>query len=188
MSGPESPEKGQVEARTAAAAEFPAAAEAGLDLGLADRQLDLLGAVAETSNAARRGAGRPAGSANRRNAETFDHLEALGFKAPERRLMEVVSADVRQLARQLGAEPIEVLKLQIKAAADLMPYKLAKRPQAIDVTKRTLGMFLAGRLTPEQEASIERNQWLSVDEAVRENENASHAEGNCEPDQGDSTT
>lgn len=171
MDDPKQPDQGQLEARTPLAQEFPHLAIAAAGDA---QQIDLLGQVAETSNAGRRARGRPEGAVNRRNDETFDYLEARGFKAPEILLMEVISADVVQLARKLGADPIEVMKLQIKAAADLMPYKLARKPQAMEITSKKLHMFVTGSLTPEQEKQIEQNQWLTIDEAVRQDGNAPH--------------
>lgn len=156
----------------------------GFDLAGPLQQLDLLGTAAETSNAERRARGRPEGAANKRNAETFDYLEALGFKAPERLLMEVVSADVVQLARKLGADPVEVLKLQIKAAADLMPYKLARKPMAVEVNRKSLHVFMSGTLTDEQKSQIEQNQWVTLDDVVRQPDNPSHDEAIVESDQG----
>jgi hypothetical protein len=181
--------EGQLEGHTPPALEIPAAA-----VPLASvEQLDLLGEAAETSNARRRGAGRPEGSGNKRNAETFDYLEALGFKGPERLLMEVVSADPRQLAAQLAGtddprhvpfdRALEVLKLQIKAAADLMPYKLARKPQAIEVSRKELHLFVAGTLSEAQQSLIQQNQWVSVEDAVREKDNASHDAAIIEADQ-----
>lgn len=118
------------------ALDVPPAAE--LDLGM--RELaeggDRLGELAEISNARRRG--RPAGSANRRNSDVFDYLEARGFKNPILRLMEIVSADWTD---------IEGMKLQIRAAEALLPYMLAKKPQTLQIDKNTLHVFLAGPLS-----------------------------------------
>jgi hypothetical protein len=111
--------------------------------GLTDEpadDLDMLGRVAETVNAKRRARGRPSGSANKRNSEVFDYLEARGFKAPEVRLMEIVTADARDLAAAISGphakaeamdfdKVLEVMRLQIKAAETLMPYKYAKRQE-----------------------------------------------------------
>ena len=179
MADGQSPDQGQVEARTAPPPEFSAPTIDGL-------QMDLLGQIAETSNARRRGAGRPEGAVNKRNDATFDYLEARGFKAPEVLLMEVISADVVALSRRLMAEPIEVLKLQIKAAADLMPYKLARKPQSVEVTRRELHMFVAGKLTPELEAQIEQNQWVTVSDGVRQDDKSPHETVNIEQLQNDS--
>jgi hypothetical protein len=151
MSAAIRPGEGQVEARTAAAQEFqpeiadilrslqPQEALPGL-LDPAGDALDVVGRVAESVNAQRRGRGRPAGSANRRNDEMFDYLEARGFKMPEVRLMELISADPRALAAAMSgtaAKPenmpfdkiMEVLRLQVKAAEVMMPYKFAKKQE-----------------------------------------------------------
>lgn len=185
MTAAKAANQGQVEARTPLAqnstADPPVMAWAG-------DQLDMLGQIAETSNAGRRARGRPEGATNKRNDETFDYLEALGFKAPERLLMEIVSADTVALSRELMTVPLEVLKLQLKAAADLMPYKLARKPQAMEITKRQLHMFVTGSLTPEQEKLIEQNQWLTIDDAVRQADNAPHDEAIIQHLQSDSTT
>jgi len=167
--------QGQAEARTRLALEFPA-----LDIAATGvQQFDLLGDQAEQSNGIRRGRGRPEGAVNKRNDEMFDYLEARGFKAPEVLLMEVISADVKALARKLGAEPIEVLKLQIKAAADLMPYKLARKPQAMEIVSKKLHMFVTGQLTPEIASLIEQNQWVSVDDGVRQDDKSPHETENA---------
>ncbi len=157
-------------------------------------QFDLLAGAAETSNAQRRARGRPAGAGNLRNEQTFDYLEALGFKAPERRLMEVISADPRQLAAALAGHnrvedvpfdrALDVLKLQLKAAGDLLPYKLAKKPQSIEVKKGVLHVFVAGNMMPEGLSTSEQNQWLSVVDSVREKDNPSHDVEQSQQDQG----
>lgn len=149
------------------------------------QQLDLLGGAAERENQRRR-AGRPEGSANRRNAETFDHLEALGFKAPERLLIEVISADTVDLAKRLKAEPLEVLKLQVRAASDLMPYKLARKPLEHKIERTDRHLFLAGQLTVEQTQQIEEIQWLSHVPDVRQNAECVTRQEETEADQGDS--
>ena len=190
------PDEGRREARTPPAQDFPAAiapiAATSSPPGL---QLDLLGEVAETSNAVRRGVGRPEGSGNKRNAETFDYLEARGFKAPEVVLMEIASADTRLLAARLAGlddpkhvpfdRALEVLKLQLKAAADLMPYKLARKPQQHEIRKASLHLFMAGNLSPEQLQQIEQNQMLSVDALVGQTDNMSHGKPKDEADQQD---
>lgn len=120
---------------------------------------DLLGRVAETVNEKRRARGRPLNSPNRRNDETFDYLAARGFKMPEVRLMEIVTADPRELAAALagsGTKPenvsfdraMEVLRLQAKCAEVLMPYKFAKK-QELKVEHRggQVHVMMAGPLT-----------------------------------------
>jgi hypothetical protein len=126
--------------------------------GLVDDQpddLDVLGKVAETLNAKRRARGRPEGSANRRNAEMFDYLEARGFKAPEVRMMEIVSADTVELARALHTDPFEVLKLQAKVAGDLLPFKFAKRQELqVNHGGEIAHVMMAGRLVAPGEGQV----------------------------------
>jgi hypothetical protein len=124
------------------------------------QQLDFLGGVAELQNARRRG--RPAGAVNRRNDAQFDYYEALGFKAPERFLLELVSADTKDLAKRLGADPLKLLAEQRKAAADLLPYKLARKPQEHEIRKAELHLFVAGDMSPEALKKVEENQWFDV--------------------------
>ena len=146
-------------------------------------QFDLLAERAEKANAERRGRGRPAGSANKRNDEVFDTLDRMGYKNPVVRLMEIVSADVRHL----GCDVQDALKLQIRAAEVLLPYMLAKKPQEVQVSSQKLHLFLAGSLSPDQVAHIEQNQLVSLPDDVGENGNPSHDAEINERDQGDST-
>lgn len=154
--------------------------------------LDAVAKAAETLNAKRRARGRPEGSANRRNAEVFDYLEARGFKAPEVRLMELVSADPLELAKALAggvtmdfAAVLEIVKLQVKAAAELMPYKYAKRHELkVDKVETKRHLFIAGRLTdgvPQQMGGFRLDGGLSNDineGAVRDKIKVSHENRN----------
>lgn len=128
--------------------------------------LDVLGRVAETLNAKRRARGRPEGSANRRNAEMFDYLEARGFKAPELRMMEIISADARELAAALAGPDVkaenvsfdrafEILKLQAKVAGDLLPFKFAKRQELqVNHGGEVAHVMMAGRLVAPGEGPV----------------------------------
>jgi len=164
-----------------------AAAMADLAEKPADQQLglfidndDALARAAEQSNAIRRGAGRPEGSSNRRNSDLFDLAEARGYKHPFWRLMEIVSADPRELAAALaGYEHVEqvsfgeaarVLNIQRDAAKDLLPFDLAKKPQSIEVKGQSLHVFVAGKLSDIKAGTagfsltgeiVEENQWAS---------------------------
>lgn len=148
----------------------------------ADAGADLVARAAETANSKRRARGRPKGAANLRNAALFDWLEALGHKNPVKRLVEIISADPRELARALAGpnagEPsyeraLDVLREQRQAAAALLPYVLAKKPQAIEVTSKELHLFLAGSLGGNADIAdrfdvlhqIEENQGVSGDGA-----------------------
>ena len=110
---------------------------------------DMLSVAAELVARERRGRGRPAGSPHRRNGEMFRYLESLGHRHPAVTLSMIQNADTRTLARLLGtvavnddgvvqldgdgrpvivpADPLDVLKVQAKAAADLLPFDLAKK-------------------------------------------------------------
>ena len=143
---------------------------------------DVLGKVAETLNAKRRARGRPEGSANKRNAEIFDYLEARGFKAPELRMMEIISADTRQLAAALSGPDVkpdnvsfervmEVLKLQAKVASDLLPFKIAKRQELqVNHNGAVAHVMMAGRLVAPGEGLVK--EWSLTGEATEiSNEN-----------------
>lgn len=147
------PEKGMSEAHTH---RDPGGEAAGEDLGKPDPvadavaaiageldaaggdQLDLLPAdtvpvggmeeIAKTGHDQRRARGRPRGASNRRNSEVFDYLEALGHRDPAQTLSLIQSMDTRDLAAYLACKPKEALAIQRQAAADLMPYKYAKKP------------------------------------------------------------
>ena len=112
--------------------------QASLFLSAGDR----LESSAETMNAKRKGAGRPLNSSNRRNSELFDLAMARGFKHPFIRLMEIVSADPSEIC----GDRDKAVSLQIRAAEALLPYDLAKKPQAIEIKKSELHVFMAGPL------------------------------------------
>jgi hypothetical protein len=176
MTAVDQAQKGQLEAGTQRAgnssAEVVTAEKALQDLlgviapqstlpGLLDERaddLDLLGRAAEKVNAQRRERGRPNGSHNRRNDEMFDYLEARGFKMPEIRMMEIISADPLQLAYALqghtygpiavGPEMLlEIIRMQLKAAEAMLPYKFAKKQELkIEHNRRELHVMVAGTL------------------------------------------
>jgi hypothetical protein len=133
-------------------------------------EFDVLGKLAENINAKRRGAGRPSGSANKRNDEMFDYLEARGFKAPELRKMELISADPFELARTLlmasaygppglpsPALILRIIEMQDKSANDMLPYKFAKKHEVKGEIKHLVAhVMMAGRLTdPSQGQAVE---------------------------------
>lgn len=184
MSGPDRLHEGQVEGRTAVPGEFQPGVDRGaqaVDPGIAQVEqllgslapqaalpglvdtdpdtVDLIGRVAEHVNGQRRARGRPAGSANRRNDEMFDYLEARGFKGPELRMMEIISADPRELAAALAGpeakaanvpfdRAMEVLRLQAKCAEAMLPYKFAKKQELkVEHSGGQVHVMMAGPLT-----------------------------------------
>lgn len=151
-SSDKSAEKGLLEAHSPAASDEIAASlqrlaadleeTAGEQLDLIDGSPDLgdFDSLAKAANlvaAKRRGPGRPAGSPNRRNTQVFDYLEQMGHRDPAVTLSMIQTADTKNLARELGLDSPKgraaVFAIQMRAAADLMPYKYAKRPQQIEL-------------------------------------------------------
>lgn len=148
-----------------------AADPAGDQPGLFIDPTDSLAQKAEKANAARRGAGRPQGSTNRRNSDLFDLAEARGYKHPFIRLMEIVSADPKDLLGSTPKARATALQLQIRAAEALLPYDMAKKPQQIEVKGQSLHVFVAGKLSDVQAGGsdgysltgeIEENQTVSI--------------------------
>jgi hypothetical protein len=115
--------------------------------GLFFDPLDSLAQKADKANAARKGAGRPPGSANRRNSDLFDLAMARGYKHPFIRLMEIVSADPNSMLGSTPKQKATALTLQIRAAEALLPYDMAKKPQQIEVKGTKLHVFVAGKLS-----------------------------------------
>lgn len=115
--------------------------------GLFFDPLDSLAQKADKANAARKGAGRPPGSANRRNTDLFDLAMARGYKHPFIRLMEIVSADPTSMLGSTPKQKATALTLQIRAAEALLPYDMAKKPQQIEVRGQSMHVFVAGKLS-----------------------------------------
>jgi hypothetical protein len=157
--------------------------------GLFFDPVDSLAQKADKANAARKGAGRPPGSANRRNSDLFDLAMARGYKHPFIRLMEIVSADpddllstvpehwpasdklITKVIEAMLNTRLEALKLQIRAAEALLPYDMAKKPQQIEVKGKSLHVFVAGKLSDIKAGGVagfsltgdsEENQGVSV--------------------------
>lgn len=106
----------------------------------------LLAKSAETSLRERRGRGRPKGSPNKRNADVFEYLEALGHRNPAVTLSLIQSMEPDDLARALVCDRLEAARLIVSAANSLMPYGFAKRPTAVEVSAKHLHVFMAGDL------------------------------------------
>lgn len=115
---------------------------------------DLLAVAAELAAKPRRARGRPAGAANRKNADMIAYLQALGHRDPWVTLSLIQTADTAQLATMLGspmivdgvarldregnvvmvpAERDKVLAMQMRAAEAIMPYHHGKKPQQLEL-------------------------------------------------------
>lgn len=113
------------------------AGEAGAPEAEAE-QLDLLGLPAKgggTSAVASRGAGRPAGSMNRRTEQWADYL-AKRYGHPLEVLAQIAVAETDALARSLGCKPLEALQEKRHAATALLPYVASRQPIAVNLTGR----------------------------------------------------
>lgn len=146
--------------------------------------LDVFAKAAEHVLTERRARGRPAGAANLRNTKVFDYLEQLGHRCPAVTLSTIQSADTLELAQLLGApmtdakgrpfldgkgnviimpaDPVKVAEMQRKAAADLLPYKFAKRPQALEVKTGKRPVLVVGEMNV---AMVAGTVALSVNDA-----------------------
>ncbi|OBQ59583.1 hypothetical protein EFV37_22105 [Mesorhizobium loti] len=119
-------------------AELPGADPLDLLAGLPDGEgEDVLALAAEIVAAPARARGRPMGAANRKNGDLIRYLQARGHRDPMVTLSMIQSADFGALCKMVGAagakQKIAVLGIIRGAAADLMPYHHAKKPQQIEL-------------------------------------------------------
>lgn len=129
------------DAVAAIAGELDAAAGDQLDLLPADQEpVGALEEIAKKGHDQRRGRGKPKGSTNKRNTQVFDYLDTMGHRDPATTLSFIQSVDTRDLATYLGCKPKEALAIQRQAAADLMPYKYAKKPVELNVGEGVKGL------------------------------------------------
>lgn len=116
--------------------------QAAADVADFERGLELFDGQA-VAPPAKRGAGRPAGSPNRATSKVREYLLARGYRDPMELQAAIVAADPKELAKALcGPDErdkvtfgmvLDVVKLQQKAAADLMPYFHQAQPKALEV-------------------------------------------------------
>lgn len=168
--------------------------------------LDVLGGAAELVASERRARGRPKGSANKRNDDMMRYLQRLGHRDPAVTLSMIQTADTKQLADALGTplilpnglpvldqhgravfvgcDPIDVLKVQEKAASRLMEYFYAKKPQQLELPPGDARpVMVIGEMNVQQVTNVammsageapEQYQSLSGVEAVRDRKASSH--------------
>lgn len=72
--------------------------------------------------------GRPAGAEGRAKRQMREHLAALGYRDPLIVLAETWSRPAADLARQLGISMADAFALQMRAAAEGVPYLHGKMP------------------------------------------------------------
>lgn len=90
----------------------------------------------------RRGRGRPKGSINRGNAMLGQYLEQWMGEPLWQRMARLAYSDPLVLARAMGCEPVEALRLVQKAQTDLAPYVMVKLTP--DVTQAQQIVILDG--------------------------------------------
>lgn len=134
----DSSDQGHPDAHTLAPAELPGADPLDLLAGLPDGEgVDALALAAEIVAAPARARGRPLGAANRKNGDLIRYLQARGHRDPMVTLSMIQSADFGALCKLVGAggakQKLAVLGIIRGAAADLMPYHHAKKPQQIEL-------------------------------------------------------
>lgn len=101
-------------------------------------QLELIrdqvpGRDAGTAVIVSRGRGRPPGAMNRRNAKFRDQILALG-PHPAIALQRAYSRPVEVLAAELDCSKLEAFQIQVRAAAELLPYIEGKQPVQVQLT------------------------------------------------------
>jgi hypothetical protein len=117
---------------------------------------DTLAKLAKSVTEARKGAGRPLGSRNKRNIDVFDYLEGLGHRPPEMVLSLIATMDPRQLAVMMRRHRhfIAALSAITKAAEALLPYKLAKRSPDVILPDRIRPLMVMGDFNVTQVAGL----------------------------------
>lgn len=82
-----------------------------------------------------RGRGRPAGALNRRNAKFRDYILSQ-HSHPGLALARTYDRPVELLAAELQCTLAEAAALQVRAAAELLPYIEGKQPISVDLRRR----------------------------------------------------
>ena len=129
----------QVELFREEMAEFGGAGEYDARLQIGNGLLRTDGPM--TAVALARRAGRPKGSPNRRTAKLRDYILA-HHAHPAEVLAKTYSRPVEVLAAELECSKAEAYALQIKAAAELLPYVEGKMPVQVDVTSGGLPVMI----------------------------------------------
>lgn len=106
----------------------------------------------ERADAARARIGRPAGARNRKSVDVERWYFAKGYVDPLQRLAELVTEDPRVLVewfdehagvdaegnKRRGPAILDVVRMQIAAAGELMPYLHGKKPTQVEIIDERL--------------------------------------------------
>lgn len=127
----------EVERQTAEFSKKNSAPELSL-FGSEEASPSSLPAQAPLSQAEERGRGRPKGSTNKSTKEWVEFFMTRVKKSPLIFLGELYSQKTEDLARKMRAKREDALKIQISAAAAVLPYVHQKQPVAVQVQTEEL--------------------------------------------------
>ena len=125
-------------------------------------QLDMWGEDGEARPAASRGPGRPAGSANKLKTKLREYMAGQGYRDPAVQLAMMAGLDrpdmhpiayAAAIARELGEDTMDVLKVMRQAAADVLPYYHAKLTPDVSVQNATMNITMAPQGSASQASS-----------------------------------
>lgn len=144
------------------------------------------GAPGGATEAARARIGRPAGARNKRDQAAERWYFAKGYIDPMQKLGELLSEDPRVLQAWFtehagfyadgrpkpGPDILDVVRMQIAAAGELMPYLHGKKPISVEVEGQLLPILaiLTGDDQLAQAARLEEAQRLSIGRPIVEGE------------------
>lgn len=123
--------------RAAVQQRLPLAEAGALALALDENPGNRVAAVKEA-----RRRGRPRGSRNRRS-EDLARFILSRYAHPLEVLAQTYSRPVEDLAAQLGCEPAAAMALQVRCAAEALPYFESKKPVAVQVDTRMIQLVIA---------------------------------------------
>lgn len=138
------------------------------------------------TDAVRAKIGRPAGARNRKSEAAEKWYFARGYVDPLQKLGELISEDPRVLVawfdehagvdaegnKRRGPSILEVVRMQIAAAGELMPYLHGKKPISVEIEGQLLPILaiLTGDNQLAQATRIEQGRTLSIGSPIEEGE------------------
>lgn len=115
-------------------------------------QLDMWGEDGTAVPAVQRGPGRPSGAQNKLKTKLRDYMAGQGYRDPAVQLAMIAGLDrpdvhpwayAAQIARELGEDTADVLKVMRQAASDVLPYYHAKLTPDVSVQQATMNITMA---------------------------------------------
>ena len=102
----------------------------------------------------RKGRGRPPGARNKQTAKFRDQILRMG-PHPALVMQRAASMPVEALAATLGCTKLEAFNVQMRAAAELMPYIERKQPMEIDLRQEHDLVLIMGGVPGARDADLE---------------------------------